>query len=241
MARSRSHQKSDGSLWTVPKGGLTYAVDEASFDGRPAQDLAETRSALRAAWAAVLPDYPIREASNAGEAAFPLRYGATSGHMVARAFFPFSKPEYKVLLVFAPFFTPDHIKAGVLLHELGHIYGFRHEHIRDEAGPAKRVESMDHVDELSAYDPDSVMHYPNFRRPGPYDFSLSDLDERGARRAYGYADRPLRQTTTIGPPSGRSPATKSRYPFALSPNSAMATACAVEKASEIRSPSASAA
>ena len=48
---------------------------------------------------------------------------------------------------------------GVLRHELGHVLGFRHEHIRSGAPPGCPDEDVFGAIDLNDYDPKSVMHY----------------------------------------------------------------------------------
>lgn len=85
---------------------------------------------------------------------------------------------------------------GVLLHELGHILGFRHEHpwAPDQGGcseapvvaeldlGARRL-TDDHDDD--GWDRSSVMQYPGCGGEAGRDFSLSELDGVGARSVYG--------------------------------------------------------
>ncbi len=69
--------------------------------------------------------------------------------------------------------------GGIMRHEFGHIYGFRHEHIR--LCPAENTSYK----ELTRVDRPSIMHYPNVCGDGNAPLgNLSDYDKKGARCAY---------------------------------------------------------
>lgn len=111
---------------------------------------------------------------------FDVRPTSTSSYL-ARAFFPgYSRGRRNVLVSGTAFssYTP---LAGILRHELGHVLGFLHEHIRR---PGTTCSEGGSYREVTDYDPGSVMHYPqcggtNYR----YDLSASDI--AGAREIYG--------------------------------------------------------
>jgi len=76
--------------------------------------------------------------------------------------------------------------TGVLRHELGHVLGFRHEHVRPQGngacteGPDWRA--------LTRYDPESVMHYNAYSAcagANGGDYVLTSLDKAGAAALYG--------------------------------------------------------
>jgi hypothetical protein len=109
--------------------------------------------------------------------------------VIASSFFPYFPKFMRHLFlddswftVAAPF-TPE----GILRHEIGHILGYRHEHIRSEAPPDCPKENAgpdEDLAPLAAYDPQSVMHYPcgqfmNFPQ------NLTATDKDGARQCYG--------------------------------------------------------
>jgi hypothetical protein len=76
-------------------------------------------------------------------------------------------------------------RVGVLRHELGHVLGFRHEHIRSGA-PAECPGDDEAVKlfPFGEYDPRSVMHY--FCGPvGNPDLRFSAGDRKGAQQLYG--------------------------------------------------------
>lgn len=107
-----------------------------------------------------------------------------SGTVIASAFFPSDPTERRHLLVDPSYFTTSFDRVGVFRHELGHVLGFRHEHIRNEAPPVCPNEPLWDTQVLSVYDPKSVMHY-FCGGVGQHALKISDLDRKGARMVYG--------------------------------------------------------
>jgi hypothetical protein len=110
----------------------------------------------------------------------------------ARSFFPDSSRAARSLLIdkssFGTTLPPQLTLEGIVRHELGHVLGFRHEHIRPEAHtadtPAICFEDGNWRP-LTAYDWHSVMHYPDCNGTGEWTFYLSDDDKIGVRELYG--------------------------------------------------------
>jgi hypothetical protein len=75
-------------------------------------------------------------------------------------------------------------RVGVLRHELGHVIGCRHEHIRSEAPAVCQGEALYDAVPLTAYDPQSVMHYFCGNR-GSRDLKITTVDRTGAQKIYG--------------------------------------------------------
>ena len=121
-----------------------------------------------------------------GDVEFPVIRQAGGGSTIAMAFFPDSPVNERLVWVFDGFF--DSISAfdpiGVMRHELGHVLGFRHEHIRPEAPDLFDPESTEHTVEITAYDPKSVMHYVAGNVGDP-ELQFTDLDRSGSRSVYG--------------------------------------------------------
>lgn len=113
---------------------------------------------------------------------------------IARAFFPHQERKEREVLVNLPShdnmmedenLDGDYTLRGVMRHELGHVLGFRHEHIRDEASAFFCREDDDYR-VITEYDSKSVMHYPQCNGEGDWGLSLTDVDARGA--AFFYPD-----------------------------------------------------
>jgi hypothetical protein len=117
---------------------------------------------------------------------FTVRKIDAGGRFIAAAFFPNDPPPRRRVLIDPSFFaeTLSFDRVGVLRHELGHVLGFRHEHIRSGAPPAcPHEDTFDTVD-LTQYDPQSVMHY-FCGGVGSRDLAITETDRKGAQRVYG--------------------------------------------------------
>lgn len=77
--------------------------------------------------------------------------------------------------------TPNVTTLGVFRHELGHILGLRHEHTRPEAGTCFENTAWR---ALTAYDRNSVMHYPWCNGNSLSSLSITASDATGARTLY---------------------------------------------------------
>jgi hypothetical protein len=85
-------------------------------------------------------------------------YNPDAAGPIASAFFPTDPWHRRLVSVFPRYFSSWHGYSGrgVMRHELGHVLGYRHEHIRDVPGCA--IEDHNWIP-VTAYDPNSVMHY----------------------------------------------------------------------------------
>jgi hypothetical protein len=117
---------------------------------------------------------------------FTVREFDSQGQFIAAAFFPGDPQNRRRMLIDRTQYFDDSPggfdKVGILRHELGHVLGFRHEHIRSEA-PAICPDEDPGMD-LTAYDPQSVMHY-FCGGVGSRLLAITELDKIGSQRLYG--------------------------------------------------------
>lgn len=118
-------------------------------------------------------------------AVFWVRYYDSGGAFLAAAFFPNDPRSRWHVLVDPSLFTQTTFdRAGIFRHELGHVLGFRHEHIRKGAPPACPDEPTYDTKNLTTYDPQSVMHY-FCGGIGSRSLSITELDRSGSQQVYG--------------------------------------------------------
>lgn len=183
----------DGKVvrWS-PGTVLTYCVLRHTFPRDEwYQEAVENMQAATAAWeetCGVEFDYRAN-LDTSGElrpqgVLFPVRYISANGAFIAASFFPNDLASRRRLLIDPSYFTTQFDHVGVLRHELGHILGFRHEHIRSGAPAVCPDESTVDTIDLTAYDPQSVMHY-FCGGVGSRSLVLTDVDRAGSQRVYG--------------------------------------------------------
>ncbi len=127
---------------------------------------------------------------------FPVRHINAGGAFIAAAFFPHDPPNRRRVLIDPSYFTQGTFdRTGVLRHELGHVLGFRHEHIRSGAPPICPDEDPEGTIELGDYDPQSVMHY-FCGGVGSPQLAITALDRTGSQSVYG---PPLAGFTDVSP------------------------------------------
>lgn len=120
---------------------------------------------------------------------FVVRQFNAGGEFIAQAFYPNDPPFKRLLLLENSFFSSPFSKTGVIRHELGHVLGFRHEHIwsKDESCKGEDI-VQDALGAIpyTAYDPYSVMHYPCGLNKDNRTLDLTEFDKVGARKAYPF-------------------------------------------------------
>ena len=183
----------DGMQVKWPSGMvLTYCVERETFGSSVRyQDIVDRMRAAAAGWQSIC-DIRFRHEADADAPGadrsgclFRVRFSDLGGKLVALAFFPNDAPSRRVVHIDPTYFADhDYDRTGILRHELGHVLGFKHEHILSDAPPDCPDESTDGTFTLTAYDPRSVMHY-FCGGVGSKDMNFSEDDIAGARAFYG--------------------------------------------------------
>lgn len=112
----------------------------------------------------------------------------TSTAYLARAFYPTDHHDQRNLFVTSAALAPPApvTLTGVLRHELGHVLGFRHEHIRvHQPDVGACFNEDDDWRGLTIYDANSVMHYPVCSGTNTGDLALTAWDRQGVAAVYG--------------------------------------------------------
>jgi len=186
---------------TAPERRLTYAIDKNSFasapDANAFEDISKVLADAMRDWEKECPECGINFvrldtplAQNA-QPNFIVRYIGPQGTLLASAFFPKDVPAKRYLDIAQGYYTSGYDRRGVLRHEVAHILGYRHEHIRPET-PFQcyfKPESKNWTRIASGdYDSESVTHYPCVVEgklvAGSYTFALSKADIASHRKFY---------------------------------------------------------
>lgn len=169
---------------------LTYAVDRKSFPKEEQYEaVVEAMQKAGTDWADACSECKVQfihvkeqdAAPSQDKVNFTVRYQDAQGQYIAMSFFPHDPPLQRYLEVDPTYFTTQFDKAGVFRHELGHILGYRHEHIRDVPGCYLEDDAWQ---PLTSYDPKSVMHYFCGGK-GSLRLELTALDREGHHKLYG--------------------------------------------------------
>jgi hypothetical protein len=176
--------------WCKAARDLTYAVDRASFSDESRYEAVKRNVAAAARqWEKACPACRVtfthlkeHDAAPAlDKVVFVVKGVDVQGAFIAAAFFPSDAPALRTLQVDASYFETGFDRVGVFRHELGHVLGYRHEHIRGVPGCFREDNEWK---ALGPYDPKSVMHYPCGGGGGPQ-FTLSASDKSGHAAWYG--------------------------------------------------------
>jgi len=176
-----------------PGAVLGYRVARATFAGSDAhyQLVVDSMHAATAEWEQScgvnfehLSALDDRAGTALEGALFVVREFDAAGKFIASSFFPSDPVDRRRVLIDPSYYTTSFDKVGVLRHELGHVLGFRHEHIRNEAPPVCPNEPLWDTKVLTSYDPTSVMHY-FCGGVGTNALKISPLDRKGAQQVYG--------------------------------------------------------
>jgi hypothetical protein len=163
---------------------LTYMVDRASF-GSTSNQAAIVEDNLRLAadnWEQSCPECKIKfvQRLEGQPVNFVVRFHDVHGAYIAASFFPHDDKTRRVFNIDPSYFSTTFDKVGVLRHELGHILGYRHEHIRGIAGCYSEAGQWR---PLTPYDSKSVMHY-FCGGAGSLSLQLTTSDIQGHRGLY---------------------------------------------------------
>lgn len=179
--------------WKRTQRHLTYGVDKNSFPkNRPTSAYSEVVSNMQKAahtWEQACTTCNVKitydgrydESPDGHGLTFVVRYDPNITEFIAASFFPNDPVENRVLIVAPDYLTTTVDHAGVFRHEIGHILGYRHEHIQGIDGC--NVEDAN-WSRLTHYDPVSVMHYL-CGKGGTMEMALSKDDIAGHRDLYG--------------------------------------------------------
>jgi hypothetical protein len=183
----------DGKLvrW-APGTILSYCVLRETFPRQEwYEEVVDNMQEATAAWEEVcgvkfqyVPDHDNSSDLRPRGVLFPVRHISANGAFIASSFFPNDPASRRRVLIDPSYFTTRFDHVGVLRHELGHVLGFRHEHIRSGAPPVCPDESTVGTIDLTAYDPSSCMHY-FCGGVGSRDLAITEVDRVGAQRVYG--------------------------------------------------------
>jgi hypothetical protein len=178
-------------VWSsTRRGHLSYAVDKASF-GDNAEQYAQVKDNVSAAaqeWESACTGCGVKFEYRPGDDTAPtfdkemfiVKKLDAQGDFIAMSFFPSTPVDERYLYIEPSYFktTFDHI--GVLRHELGHVLGYRHEHIGGVPGCASEGGEWKPI---TPYNPLSVMHY-FCGGGGSMKLDITGSDRQGHQKAY---------------------------------------------------------
>jgi len=185
------HVNNKDVIWpTDLRRKLTYCIKKSSFGANYSKVVSAMKSAA-AAWEATagvnfihVIKYDTNCTPSQSNVLFDVSMVREQPYL-ARAFAPSTTRSAHTLRINTSAFANQSplTLTGILRHELGHVLGFRHEHIRKKQSDKDCVEdkSWRGVTEYDAY---SVMHYPWCLGKQTGDLVLTGKDKTGARRLY---------------------------------------------------------
>jgi hypothetical protein len=187
------------SVWPVSnKFTLTYCVS-SNFGTRFNQAVTELAAATQSWSELVGVQYQFVDSSpcdTTTNTTFDVVWVPSGAGFFGTAFFPHQARNKREI-----FFSEDAFTTtlggrdiqGIMRHELGHTLGFRHEHIvlsptcTGEPADEPSTPEVENYRALTAYDVNSVMHYPQCRPSMTGGYRQTALDYAGAISIYGLA------------------------------------------------------
>jgi len=173
---------------------LSYGIARETFADREYRTLRANMHHATRSWEEVCGiRFAYLEASNHGtadeaesDAMFTVLGEDTGGEVIASAFFPDDPPNRRFVVIDPSYFAAalEFDPVGVLRHEIGHVLGFRHEHIRTGGWVECDPEDLRNTLGLTQYDSKSVMHYL-CDGIGSAALELTEVDREGAQKVYG--------------------------------------------------------
>ncbi len=196
-------------VWNATqKHALTYCVSNG-FGANKATVIAALREATEGGWEMFadvdfryLPEQDASCTAGNGAVLFDVNPVNANGEYLARSFFPNSPRAERNILIDPTAFQPGPWPLkNILGHELGHILGFRHEHIRPESGATQCFEDNEFRG-VTTYDSASIMHYPQCNGTSA-DLSFTLRDRQGVAMIYGaFAPNPAPMVQFTAPQDG---------------------------------------
>lgn len=178
-------------IWPKGQRSLQYSIDRASFASSARYNtIVQGMRAAADAWVQACPtcglSFTHRQdldgAPDVNQVTFVVAYAPTAQDFIAMAFFPNDEQSLRYVWIAPSFFEvgAPYPAVGVLRHELGHVLGYRHEHIGGIPGCNNETPDWKSV---TSYDPRSVMHY-FCGNGGVFDLNLSAKDKDGHAATY---------------------------------------------------------
>lgn len=168
---------------------LTYAIDKNSFTNEEYLEVISRMNAAGNDWNQLCDDCNIKfehlvnydNSPSHDNVKFIVKRVSNVSY-IASAFFPEYPQSRRYVNIASSFFSSDlsFDQTGVLRHELGHVLGYRHEHIQGIRGCGS--EGGKWVP-LTEYDEHSVMHY-YCGSGGSLELALTASDKEGHRKVY---------------------------------------------------------
>lgn len=117
---------------------------------------------------------------------FNVRKAPKRSKFSMRAFFPNEgRSEREVLINEKYVNRSESLLTGIMRHELGHVLGLRHEHIRPAKASSCSGKENNFYSALTTYDVHSVMHYKKCGGKNP-SMEISEKDAEGIAKLYPF-------------------------------------------------------